>query len=87
MTREQEEADLKAQLDAAGIEYDGRWGVDRLRQALAKEQSPGMVLCRVKRDFWPTEDENDRVRKGQVIEVSALEALDGIESGALERVR
>lgn len=35
---EDEASDLRAQLDEAGIEYDGRWGVKRLRKALEEGQ-------------------------------------------------
>ena len=37
------------------------------------------------RDFWDAD--GVRHRKGTVIEVSVEEALDGVESGALSRVR
>lgn len=36
----------------------------------------------VMRDFWP--EEGDRVRKGEVVEMFADEALQGIASGALK---
>lgn len=47
-----------------------------------KEQ---MVQCVVNRDFWPAEGE--RVRKGTIVEMTAAEALDGIESGAMSRLK
>lgn len=99
-----EKQDLFDALDEAGIEYDRRWGVDRLRAALEAEAEgeepeaevdqdptpepaprPDTVLVRVLRDYWPAEDE--RVRKGTLQEMTALEALDGIEAGTLERVK
>jgi len=79
------EDDIKAKLDELGIEYDGRWGTERLKSLLPK--APEMVLCEVQRDYWPTDDEMSRVRKGEIIETTPLDALDGIESGALKRVR
>lgn len=79
------EQEIKAKLDELGIEYDGRWGVDRLSALLPK--TPDMVMCQVQRDYWPTDDEMSRVRKGEIVEVSTLEALDGIESGALKRIK
>lgn len=43
------------------------------------------VSVHVKRDFW---DENgERTRKGSIVDVSVEAALDGIEAGALSRVR
>jgi hypothetical protein len=48
----------------------------------AKEKT---IKVRVLRDFWPKE--NERVRKGTEVDVSVEEALDGIESGAFERVK
>ena len=50
-------------------------------------KTEGMIRCVVLRDFWPTEKDEDRVRAGVMIEVSAEEALDGIESGLLARVK
>lgn len=48
-----------------------------------KEDGPKMMPFVVLRDYWPTEDE--RVRKGTVVEMAAEDALGGIESGALRR--
>lgn len=50
-------------------------------------KTEGMVRCTVLRDFWPTEEDKDRVRAGSMIEVPAEEAMDGVESGMLSRVR
>ena len=36
---------------------------------------------------FEADDENDRVRKGQIVEVSVADALDGVEAGALQRVK
>lgn len=84
MTKEQ----ITEKLDAAGIEYDGRLGAEKLAELLPKDAPKGeTITCNVLRDFWPTDDENDRVRKGAVIEVSVEKALDGIEAGALQRVK
>lgn len=45
------------------------------------------VKVRVLRDFWPTENEADRVRAGMIKEVSKDELIDGLERGILERYR
>lgn len=97
MSKDEQEAKLRNALDAAGVEYDGRWGVEKLQDALdaSQEAAPTAspppasagVLCRVLRDFWPTDDPLDRVRKGAVVEVTVEQALDGVEAGALQRVR
>ena len=50
-------------------------------------KTEGTIRCLVMRDFWPTENEEDRVRAGTMIEVTAEEALDGIEIGTLSRVK
>lgn len=44
-------------------------------------------LCEVLRDFWPTENEADRVRAGDLVEVGVETAMDGIERGVLARVK
>lgn len=47
--------------------------------------APALIPVQVRRDFW---DQNgDRHRKGTVVEVSVEAALDGVEVGALSRVR
>src|SRR5690606_20602595 len=43
------------------------------------------VPVRINRDFWDTE--GVRQRKGNVIEVTIEEAFNGLESGALSRVK
>lgn len=45
------------------------------------------VMCEVLRDYWPTENEIDRVRKGTIVEVTPDEAMDGMEAGLLKRVK
>lgn len=45
------------------------------------------VKVRVLRDFWPTENEKDRVRAGTIIEVTKDTLIDGMEKGILERVK
>ena len=45
------------------------------------------VKARVLRDFWPTENELDRVKAGTEIEVSMETLIDGMEKGILERVK
>lgn len=44
-----------------------------------------LIPVRVNRDFW---DENgERHRKGKIVEVTVDAALDGVETGALSRVK
>lgn len=45
----------------------------------------GKFACRVERDYWPEEDQ--RVRVGTIVYLDAADAMDGIESGVLSRVR
>jgi hypothetical protein len=45
------------------------------------------VQARVLRDFWPTENELDRVKAGAVVDVSMETLIDGMEKGILERVK
>lgn len=60
----------------------------RPKKVLADDpKTEGTIRCTVVRDFWPTENDEDRVRAGTMIEVTAEEALDGIEAGTLARVR
>lgn len=49
------------------------------------EKPAATVACTVLRDYWPTEDQ--RIRAGSVVHLSAEEAMDGIERGALSRVK
>lgn len=49
------------------------------------EAPPGKFACRVERDYWPEADH--RVRAGTIVHLDAVEAMDGIESGALSRVK
>jgi len=79
--------EIKAKLDDAGIEYDARLGIDKLAALLKANTQTQGVLCMVKRDYWPTDDDNDRVRKGTIVEVTADEAMDGMENGLLQRVK
>jgi hypothetical protein len=43
------------------------------------------IPLRINRDFW--DEAGERHRKGTIVEMTAEEALDGIESGALSRVK
>ena len=90
--------EIKAKLDELGVEYDGRKNTQDLADLLEEQDTteeaeneavakavPETVPVTVLRDFWRTED--DRVRKGTVIEVSKDDAMDGIENGTLKRVK
>lgn len=43
------------------------------------------IKCLVLRDYW--NDDGERVRAGTVVDLSADAAIDGVESGALSRVK
>ncbi|MGU3496102.1 hypothetical protein ACLBXM_18830 [Xanthobacteraceae bacterium A53D] len=81
-------SDLKAQAEALGIDIDNRWGEARIRKEIEAHtpQVPTQHPFRVARDYWPA-DGGERVRKGTIVEMTADDALDGLESGALVRVR
>lgn len=79
--------EIKEKLDNAGIEYDARLSIDKLAALLKSNTQTSGVLCIVQRDYWPTDSDEDRVRAGTVVEVSADEAMDGMESGLLQRVK
>ena len=44
-----------------------------------------MIRCRIMRDYW--DEDGVRQRAGQEIDVPAEEAMDGVETGALSRVK
>lgn len=52
-----------------------------------KKQAPKerLIPVRIERDFWDAEGK--RHRKGTVVEVPVDAALEGVESGALSRVK
>lgn len=50
---------------------------------MAKDET---VKARVLRDFWPTDEQEKRVRSGAVVEVTKDALIDGMEKGILERV-
>lgn len=81
--------EISARLDKLNVEHDKRASKADLADLLAKHRgaAAGKVICRVLRDFWPTDDENDRVRKGEIVEVDTDAAFLGIETGTLERVK
>lgn len=67
--------DLQQQRDPLDHDGDGKKG----------GAAPALIPVRVKRDFWDAG--GARHRKGTVVEVSVEAALDGIETGALSRVK
>lgn len=91
--------DLKQQAEELGIKVDARWGEQRLQseidRALGAPVEPVaeparaevVITVRVNRDFWVSAGEAGRIRKGQVIDLPLERALDGIESGAVSRVK
>lgn len=50
-------------------------------------KAPQMVQCEVLRDFWPTENQQDRVRKGTIVEMDPMQAIEAIENGSARRVK
>lgn len=53
---------------------------------MAKEPEK-LVKVRILRDFWPTDNDLDRVRAGTETEVDMETLVDGLEKGILERVK
>lgn len=95
--------DLKTQAEALGIKVDGRWSDERIQQEIDKvspvmtpqtgpevvadkpAKAEKLIPVRINRDFW---GENEvRYREGTIVEVTVEAALDGIETGALSRVK
>lgn len=60
---------------------------DTQKRGPGRPKEDKTIAARVLRDYWPTEDQNDRVRKGAIIEVTAEQMIDGMEIGTLERVK
>jgi hypothetical protein len=87
--------DLKKQAAELGISVDNRWGEERLQQEIDKalgepkrgdkKPAANLIPMRVNRDVWDAD--GNRHRKGSVIELPVDEAMDGIEAGALSRVK
>lgn len=55
---------------------------DKKPAAPAKEK---LIPVRIERDFWDADGK--RHRKGTIVEVPVETALDGVETGALSRVK
>jgi len=92
------EKNLTEQAEALGIKVDGRWSEARIQQEIDKtvvksepDAKPATVMVRINRDIWVHNpaDPNEplRYRKGSTREVTIEQAFDGIESGALSRVK
>jgi len=45
----------------------------------------GTLMCEILRDFW--DDEGKRHRAGKEVELPVEAAIEGIESGALKRIK
>lgn len=50
-----------------------------------KKTKEKLVTVRIERDFW--DGEGNRHHAGTIVEVPVEAALDGVESGALSRVK
>lgn len=77
---------ITKQLDDAGIEYDGRLGAEKLAELLpvAPEKKPDTVECVVLRDFW--DEDGERWKKGRIIHIAPMDAIEGIEKGSIKRL-
>lgn len=67
------------------MDEETKRGPGRPPKAAQAEPEPAMFRMRVMRDYWPEADQ--RVHAGTEIECTAAEAMDGVETGNLERVR
>jgi len=76
-----EKTEIIAALEAAGIEHDKRQAAEKLAALLPGNGVQAVVV----RDFWPTDDESDRVRAGQIVEVTKDDLILGLERGTLAR--
>lgn len=47
---------------------------------------PKTLQFEVQRDYWPTDNQQDRVRAGTIVEMTAEDAIPGLENGSLKRV-
>ncbi|MCZ7856008.1 hypothetical protein O9X81_05225 [Agrobacterium salinitolerans] len=92
--------DLLKQADELGIKTDKRWGDDRLTQEIDKalngeveQEAPAaaMIPMVINRDIWVTNpanpDEPIRHRSGKVMNFTVDDAMAGLETGALSRVK
>ncbi|BEV44771.1 hypothetical protein [Afipia carboxidovorans] len=86
-------SDLKTQAEELGIKVDGRWSDERIQQEIAavkpaaatSEPRARVQPFKINRDYW--DEQGARHRKGEIVELTADDALDGLESGALSRVK
>lgn len=76
-------AELQKRIDAAGAPKPA--AATTVPAKPSKQAAPHLVAVSVRRDFW--DESGERHRKGTVVEVSVEAALDGVEVGALSRVR
>ena len=88
--------DLKKQADELGIKIDNSWDAARLQHEIDKalaDDKPDAKKggkaktqpFRINRDYW--DEKGERHRKGQIVDMTLEDALDGVESGALSRVK
>jgi hypothetical protein len=88
---------LKARATELGITFPANVKTEKLKELIAAAENPTPASTaktypyRVNRDFW-TENKKDpdspiRTRKGTIVEMTADDAQDGLESGAISRVK
>lgn len=65
--------------------FGGKGDHDGDGKAGGSVKAEKLIPVRINRDFWS--DDGERHRKGTVVEVPVEAALDGVETGALSRVK
>lgn len=45
------------------------------------------IACELLRDYWPTDNQLERMKKGSIQEFEPLEAIELIEEGRVRRVK
>lgn len=78
-------AELQKRIETSGAAQTAKPAKQPKAAAQVAKTDAALIPVQVRRDFW---DENgERHRKGTIVEVSVNAALDGVETGALSRVR
>lgn len=84
--------EVAERLRELGIEHDGRLSYAKLVKMLPEDEQPEpepepaqTIRCVILRDFWDAH--GDRHRRGEIIEATIEQALDGIEAGSLSRYK
>tara|TARA_R110000764_G_scaffold35137_2_gene78442 strand:- start:402 stop:701 length:300 start_codon:yes stop_codon:yes gene_type:complete len=93
-------SDIVAKLSEMGAEFEESAKVDDLRALFTDEEmaalesevaardeaaKSGLIKCVILRDFW--DKDGKRQPAGKEVDLTAEDAMDGVESGALSRVK